>query len=102
MTRKWGIYWRPLLIGLDKIKLLVEVVARLHNFCINERIEESGGELVVPVLEANIVGREIFQETAEALAEYEALAKELPGYSGNRSDMAKWREILGLSRTKLA
>jgi hypothetical protein len=75
MTRKWGIYWRPLLVGLDKIKYIVEVVARLHNFCIDERILEPG-KSCDPVVEANVTGREIF--TAEALAKYEALAESLP------------------------
>jgi hypothetical protein len=27
MTRKWGIYWRPLTVGLPNLKYIVEVVA---------------------------------------------------------------------------
>jgi hypothetical protein len=80
MTCKWGIYWRPLLlVDLDKIKFVVEVVARFHDFCINERIlvEAGEGEEVDPVVEANVSDREIFQDTAKALAEYEAIAEEL-------------------------
>jgi hypothetical protein len=104
MTRKWGLYWRPLLVGLDKIKYVVEVVARLHNFCTNERILEGAEDnpAINPVVEANVPGQEIFQETAEALAEYEALAKDLPGISANRTDMRRSIEILGLSCQKLA
>jgi hypothetical protein len=87
---------------LDKIKYVVESVARLHNFCINKRILESGNDAIDPVAEANVTGREIFQDTAEARAEYEALAKDLPGISAMRADMANCIKYLGLSRTKLA
>jgi DDE superfamily endonuclease len=102
MTRKWGLYWRPLLIGLGKIKYVVEVIAHLHNYCINERILQGGDTPINPILEANVTGREMFQGTAKALAKYEAIAKDLPGVSANRVDMTKRIERLGLSRTKLA
>jgi hypothetical protein len=96
MTRKWGIYWRPLLVGLDCVRYIIEVVGRLHNFCINERILETGDSLFDPVAEANVTGHEMFQEMAEKLAKYEALAKALPGQSGRREDMVQW--ILHLGR----
>lgn len=32
---KWGIFWRPLRMHATNIKLVVEVTARLHNFCID-------------------------------------------------------------------
>jgi hypothetical protein len=32
---KWGIFWRPLRMRANNIKLVVEVTARLHNFCID-------------------------------------------------------------------
>jgi hypothetical protein len=56
MTRKWGIYWRPLLIGLDKIKYIVEVVGRLHNYCINERIDGGPKHLLIvgPFVDADL------------------------------------------------
>ena len=34
---KWGIFWRPLKIDESNIRTVVEVTARLHNFCIDER-----------------------------------------------------------------
>ena len=39
MTRKWGILHRPLSIRLPSIKHLICCIARLHNFCINERLQ---------------------------------------------------------------
>jgi hypothetical protein len=56
------------ILFLDKIKYVVKVAARFHNYCINKRILEGGDILINPVLEANVTIREIFQGTAEALA----------------------------------
>ena len=38
MTRKWGILQRPLSSSLFSMKHLVCCIARLHNFCIDERL----------------------------------------------------------------
>lgn len=38
---KWAILEKPLRIDPDRLKLLVVAIGRLHNFCINERTEES-------------------------------------------------------------
>lgn len=32
---KWGIFWRPLRMNARNVKQVVEVTARLHNFCID-------------------------------------------------------------------
>lgn len=39
MTRKWGILQRPLSSSLFLMKHLVCCIARLHNFCIDERLK---------------------------------------------------------------
>jgi hypothetical protein len=41
MTRKWGILQRPLSNSLTSMKHLICCIARLHNFCINERLKNS-------------------------------------------------------------
>ena len=38
MMKKWEILAQPLSIKMIKIKRLVVAIARLHNFCINERL----------------------------------------------------------------
>jgi hypothetical protein len=70
----------------------------LHNFCINERILESD-EHVDPVVEANGMGRGVFEEALVQLAKYEAVLEDLPGFSGNREQMAMRIEGLGLQQT---
>lgn len=42
MTRKWGILQKPLQISLLTVKHLICCVARLHNFCIDERLNNEG------------------------------------------------------------
>jgi hypothetical protein len=39
MTRKWGILQRPLTNSLLSIKHIICCIARLHNFCIDERLK---------------------------------------------------------------
>ncbi len=39
MVQKWGILQSPLKIKLPSVKYLIMCIARLHNFCINERLE---------------------------------------------------------------
>jgi hypothetical protein len=39
MTRKWGILQRPVTNSLLSIKHIVCCIARLHNFCIDERLK---------------------------------------------------------------
>ena len=38
MVKKWGILSRPLTIKLKNVKRLVVSIAKLHNFCIDERL----------------------------------------------------------------
>lgn len=40
MVQKWAILQAPLRINLDKCGTLFECIARLHNFCIDERLGE--------------------------------------------------------------
>ncbi|CAB9502366.1 unknown protein [Seminavis robusta] len=42
MQMKWGILARPLGCSLKNMLWLAQAIARLHNFCINERLEAAG------------------------------------------------------------
>ncbi len=44
MQQKWGILWRPLRIGIERVKHLLQAVARLHNYCVTKRLETKGIE----------------------------------------------------------
>jgi DDE superfamily endonuclease len=42
MSRKWGILQKPLQIRVTRIKYVLMSIARLHNYCINERMTRLG------------------------------------------------------------
>jgi hypothetical protein len=44
---KWGIFWRPLKVDETNIKLVIEVTARLHNFCIDNKCSTNCDDYVV-------------------------------------------------------
>jgi DDE superfamily endonuclease len=52
MTRKWGILQRPLSNGLPSIKHIICCIARLHNFCIDERLKDEGLKGGIPSVTA--------------------------------------------------
>jgi hypothetical protein len=39
---RWGILWRPLLVDCTNITRVIEVTARLHNFCIDQNCSPQG------------------------------------------------------------
>ena len=48
MQSKWGILQRPLTCSLQNMLWLVQAIARLHNLCINERLEDELAAFEVP------------------------------------------------------
>jgi hypothetical protein len=45
--RKWGIYWRTLFVCERHVKLVIEVTARLHNFCIDRNVSPDIDNFIV-------------------------------------------------------
>jgi hypothetical protein len=87
MQRKRGILWRPVVVPIEKIKYIIEVIARLHNYCINE-------SSVDPVVEANVSGRGTFEDASEKPVEYKAVLGDSPGFSFQRNQMVMRIESL--------
>lgn len=96
MTKKFGILWRPVVIGVDKVKTLALCIAMLHNFAINERIRLD--ESQDPATEQGVHGRQFDDDRAEAAAEVEAEENGFPGWSELREEMTKRIQQLGLKR----
>ena len=38
LVRRWGVFWRPLEVRMDRRSALVGAAMRLHNYCIDRRI----------------------------------------------------------------
>jgi DDE superfamily endonuclease len=48
MQGKWGILQRPLTCSMNNMHWLVQAIARLHNYCIDERLAQSMSPFEVP------------------------------------------------------
>jgi len=35
LVNRWGIFWRPLLVSMEHIPLIVRVACKLHNICVD-------------------------------------------------------------------
>jgi len=102
MVKKWGILARPLSIKMIKIKRLVVAIARLHNFCINERLamlSNNRDRVVFTPRNATLTTHEDMLRATAAEFEWEEMedAFEIP-WSMNRDRMAKDIEYLQLTR----
>ncbi len=110
MVKKWAILTRPLSLKMRKIKRLMVAIARLHNFCINERLASqrlhtmtrTANSDEVPVYTPRNVSFSA-QETMlrENAADFEYEEMELAfenAWSMNRDRMAREIECLQLTR----
>jgi hypothetical protein len=86
---------------MKNLKFLAIAIAHLHNYCINERIEETEGGHPDPAVEARILGRVNDHDIAEEAAEVEAAGNAFNGMSFNREQMAHAIQNLGLERIQL-
>jgi hypothetical protein len=108
MVKKWGILSRPLSIKMIKIKKLMVAIARLHNFCINERLQENknkhrdssnGSTAVFTSTNVAFTAHETMLQENAALFEWEEIDEAFENrWSRNRDRMAKDIEYLQLTR----
>lgn len=97
MTKKWGILSRPISIKLRNVKYLITAIAQLHNFCINERLEEQGVQSLN--FNAQDVEMDIYERALrEEAAEIECISEEFHGWSLNRERMVNNIASMHLSR----
>jgi len=107
MVMKWGILARPLSVKVRKLKYLMLGIARLHNFCINERLACGNGGV------DGLIQNRVFTPSAHvhfsdyianlrdraAEFEFEELRSEFENpWSNNRERMAREIESLRLTR----
>ena len=109
MVKKWGILSRPLTIKLKNIKRLVIAIAKLHNFCINERLRARDNNATELQQQR---GQVIFTPTNVAFHRHEAMLREESAFeqfdeieegyenrwSNNRDRMVREIEALKLTR----
>ena len=107
MTRKWGILQRPLTTDIEKVKYVILAIARLHNFCINERLDtraDNVEENLNFVNEKENHGSKLndvqlaYMTIAADLEYEEILSNEYPQWSLARERLVKDVKEKGLSR----
>jgi hypothetical protein len=98
MVQKWGILKRPITCRLRNVRHVVVCIARLHNFCINERMKRDllpfhqGAERTFTVHEEGL-------RTLAAVNELrESVSHEYPQWSRNRDRLVARVSAKGLQR----
>jgi hypothetical protein len=106
MQQKWGILWKPVRYPITKMKYLVIAIARLHNFCINERLarhatnEEATNDSSLAHIPSQLHernGTPLDDEEADQHG-YATTAISPRGHSTTRVNMVKHIRLLGLLR----
>ena len=105
MVKKWGLLSRPLSIKMSNVKHLMVTIARLHNFCINERLRDANQSTptgsVSQFAPANVAFDQYTASLRDTAANEEFRKKELAyenPWSNNRERMMSIIECLQLMR----
>jgi hypothetical protein len=100
MSQKWGILKRPLTCKLSHVKDVVLCIAKLHNYCINERLSKN----LIPCPNGS---ERTFSRYEQCLREYAAsheynasVSHEYPQWSLNRERLVARVSSKGLSRPR--
>jgi hypothetical protein len=107
MVKKWGILARPLTIKLKSVKTLMFAIAKLHNFCISERLlanrqtqVQHNQQIIFTPTNVAFTCHEAMLREESALEQFEEDFAE--GYenawSNNRERMVREIEALQLTR----
>jgi hypothetical protein len=98
MYQKWGILWRPLRVDIDRVKCVMQAIARLHNFCINCRLDHEGKEAFERRAANAVRHAPNSDEYDESAAAETAKLKDFSAICAFRAKMAARVEQLGLKR----
>ena len=105
MVKKWGILARPLTIKLKNVKRLVVAIAKLHNFCINERIgrnrttESQQGQMIFTPTNVAFQRHEAMLREESAFEQFDEIEEGYENrWSNNRDRMVREIEALRLTR----
>jgi hypothetical protein len=113
MTKKWGILQRPLTNSLSSIKHIICCIARLHNYCIDERLGtttttsttnySTSTRTTTTINYSDALPTSQLAEMSEAAqAEHrKILSEEYAGWSHARDEIVQAVKQLGLKRPVL-
>ena len=100
MTRKWGILQHPLTNALPGLKHIICCIARLHNYCIDERLRlNTTLSSTFDTTKNGLSDHQLSYMHAAAQAENrEILSEEYPQWSLAREEIVKNIKQQGLER----
>ena len=101
MTRKWGILQRPLSNAPENVKHIILCIARLHNFCVDERLKknnrnkdhyyDTGSNRLDPEQQA-------YMDLAAEAEHEDIISNEFPQWSRARERLVQIVKDLGYTR----
>ena len=89
MTRKWGILQRPLLNSLGSIKHIICCIARLHNFCIEERLKNVPTNTTLDATDSLSTSQLAYMHASAQAEHRDRLSEEYPQWSLAREEIVK-------------
>lgn len=98
MQMKWGILQRPIGVSLANMSWLIQAVARLHNYCINERLAHSQEPFGAGVNAPHYVPSVPHGQNGDPVELEPAFIGTADGYSYLREFMVERVARLGLTR----
>jgi DDE superfamily endonuclease len=100
MQMKWAVLQKPLRIKMKNIKYVMMAIARLHNFCIDERLQNGIIDVDVEdeTIDTNKNPRPSLSDTDPQAIDQKTMSRMLPGVSLMRDQMASRVKELKLQR----
>ena len=99
MTRKWGILQRPLSNSLRSMKVVICCIARLHNFCIDERLKTT--TVVVPSKNTLSLQQRLYMDSCAHAEHQQIMSYKYPQWSMAREELVKAIRLRELKRPKV-
>ena len=99
MVKKWGILQKPLTNKIGNLKYMVHAIGRLHNFCINERLQNRHTDAVFRPRDVDLTPYEQALRDTAANIDFDDMQRNYDNpWSACRDRMAQEIEALKLTR----
>jgi len=96
LTRRWGIFWRPLNCDPTKWTLIIQVCAKLHNVCLDFKQSDD----VIPTMPEDFDANDTAEVMMNLYNEENLGVLEIPSHnsSDRRKKITAWLDSRGLRR----
>jgi hypothetical protein len=98
LTRRWGIFWRPLTCAMDKWSLVIMVCAKLHNFCIDHNMPDETATMSYDFAEGQDDAQTFFSKCNVADDDVERFNRNDDNCSQKRLNITHYLKLNGCMR----